>query len=103
MVKLNSFHQTLERSEGSADVQELNTAVVQQLIALVGLQGTHGHTGQLFAWICREKNTLKMQDTCYDWNIKVSENIFFLITKVIITFVTVHNIYCFIFRIDMFM
>lgn len=55
MVKLNGFHQTLERSEWSADVQELNAAVVQQLIALVGLQGTHGHTVQLFAWRFKKK------------------------------------------------
>lgn len=45
VVKLDGFHQTLEGSKRSADVQELNTAVVQQLIALVCLQGTHGHTG----------------------------------------------------------
>lgn len=56
VVKLNGFHQTLERSEGSSDVQELNAAVVQQLIALVGLQGAHGHTGQLFTWISKKKN-----------------------------------------------
>lgn len=54
MVKLNGFHQTLEPSERSADVQELNAAVVQQLIALVGLQGTHGDTGQLLAWIFKK-------------------------------------------------
>lgn len=36
MVNLHSLHQALKRCQRPADVQQLNTTVIQQLIALVG-------------------------------------------------------------------
>lgn len=36
VVNLHRLHQTLERCQRPANVQQLNTTVIQQLIALVG-------------------------------------------------------------------
>lgn len=47
MVHLHSLHQALEGGQRAAQVQQLNATVVEQLVALVGQEGTHGDAREL--------------------------------------------------------
>lgn len=49
VIHLHRLHQTLERCQRPPDVQQLNPAVVQQLVALGRQQRTHGDARELFS------------------------------------------------------
>lgn len=66
MINLHGLHQTLERRQRPTDVQQLDAAVVQQLVALVGQQGTHGDPCELLSWRRRRRRMLiHDEDTFY--------------------------------------
>ena len=50
MIDLHGLHETLEGSQGPSDVQQLDATVVQQLVALVSQQRTHGDACKLLGW-----------------------------------------------------
>lgn len=47
VVHLHGLHQALEGGQRAAQVQQLNATVVEQLVPLVGQQGTHGDAREL--------------------------------------------------------